>query len=235
MKKLLIVAFVLFLLVVIVLYLSSTETKLSRPANVSKPVNKSVQASRQHSDVTAASELESNIKRWLNSGMQFHSRPDDIETSGFNLLINVTEPWEPGSDLKEIAETFENPGPKMRLQMDRFLQSGQASPPQIVETNILKAASYQMEGNPEEAYKILSQLRGMIESNPEGARLFLFPVIYLQGVAGLRIGENANCVMCRGESSCIIPISKEAVHKDRKGSLLAIKHFSEYLAAFPKI
>src|ERR1700677_2695964 len=39
--------------------------------------------------------------------------------------------------------------------------------------------------------------------------------------------------MCRGESSCIIPISPSAVHANRLGSELAVKHFMEYLEQFP--
>src|ERR1700735_5024825 len=58
-------------------------------------------------------------------------------------------------------------------------------------------------------------------------------VIYLQGVTGLRMGENDNCVLCRGESSCILPISPAAVHAHPKGSRLAIEHFTEYLRRFP--
>ena len=39
--------------------------------------------------------------------------------------------------------------------------------------------------------------------------------------------------MCRGESSCILPIAPAAVHADVIGSRLAIRHFTEYLEKFP--
>ena len=39
--------------------------------------------------------------------------------------------------------------------------------------------------------------------------------------------------MCRGESSCIFPISPAAVHTNPAGSRLAIEHFTEYLEHFP--
>jgi hypothetical protein len=58
-------------------------------------------------------------------------------------------------------------------------------------------------------------------------------VIYLQAVTALRRGETENCIMCRGESSCIIPIAPAAVHTIPEGSRLAIKHFREYLEQFP--
>ena len=65
------------------------------------------------------------------------------------------------------------------------------------------------------------------------AEAWLYTVIYFQGVTALRRGENDNCVMCRGESSCILPISPAAVHTNPTGSRLAIKHFTEYLEQFP--
>ena len=61
----------------------------------------------------------------------------------------------------------------------------------------------------------------------------LATVIYVQGVTALRRGENENCIMCRGESSCILPISPAAVHTNPAGSRLAIEHFTEYLEQFP--
>ena len=49
----------------------------------------------------------------------------------------------------------------------------------------------------------------------------------------MRRGENENCIECRGESSCILPISPAAVHTNPTGSRLAIQHFTEYLRQFP--
>ena len=61
----------------------------------------------------------------------------------------------------------------------------------------------------------------------------LYRIIYFQGVTALRRGENDNCIMCRGESSCILPIAPAAVHTKPEGSRLAIRHFTEYLEQFP--
>jgi hypothetical protein len=49
----------------------------------------------------------------------------------------------------------------------------------------------------------------------------------------MRLGENDNCILCRGESSCILPITMGAIHTKPRGSQLAIKHFTEYLDKFP--
>jgi hypothetical protein len=61
----------------------------------------------------------------------------------------------------------------------------------------------------------------------------LYTFIFSQGVTALRQGETENCVMCRGESSCILPISPAAVHIHPEGSRVAIRHFTEYLDEFP--
>src|SRR5207249_3781717 len=62
---------------------------------------------------------------------------------------------------------------------------------------------------------------------------WLFTIIYFQGVTALRLGENENCIQCRGESSCILPIVPAAIHLNPQGSRLASKHFTEYLEQFP--
>ena len=39
--------------------------------------------------------------------------------------------------------------------------------------------------------------------------------------------------MCRGESSCILPLAPAAMHTNPAGSRLAIRHFTEYLERYP--
>ena len=52
-------------------------------------------------------------------------------------------------------------------------------------------------------------------------------------MTALRRGETDNCIMCRGEKSCILPLAPAAVHTNPTGSRLAIRHFTEYLEQFP--
>ncbi len=73
----------------------------------------------------------------------------------------------------------------------------------------------------------------MAEKDDMLAEFGMYTLIYVQGVTALRRGETDNCVMCRGESSCILPIAAAAVHTDQTGSRLAIGHFTEYLERFP--
>ena len=39
----------------------------------------------------------------------------------------------------------------------------------------------------------------------------LYTIIFYKGMTGLRIAENDNCVMCRGEGSCIFPLAPAAL------------------------
>ena len=61
----------------------------------------------------------------------------------------------------------------------------------------------------------------------------LTTLFYLQGVTAMRRGENENCVMCRGERSCILPLAPAAFHTNPVGSRQAIRHFTEMLERFP--
>ena len=103
----------------------------------------------------------------------------------------------------------------------------------LVADMILKAALLNYEGEVEQSYKLLQHLRSIVEADDRLAQGSLGSVIYFQGVDALRIGENENCIMCRGETSCILPISPAAVHTNPRGSRLAIGHFTEYLQLFP--
>src|SRR5262249_46475790 len=96
-----------------------------------------------------------------------------------------------------------------------------------------KAAAYNFDGDTEHAYELLAEARRWVEQNDALADLGLYSVIFMQGVTALRRGETENCVMCRGESSCILPIAAAAVHTNPTGSRLAICHFTEYLEQFP--
>ena len=99
----------------------------------------------------------------------------------------------------------------------------------------LTSASASMSmGEPAQAYATLQELRQRLEEWGDPIRCMgLSSVMFFQGVAALRQGEDENCILCRGESSCILPISAAAVHEHPEGSRLAIQHFTEYLAAFP--
>ena len=96
-----------------------------------------------------------------------------------------------------------------------------------------KASVFNFDGQTGRAYELLADTRAWVEKSDPLAELGLYTVIYFQGVTALRRGETENCVMCRGDSSCILPIVPAAVHTNPAGSRLAIQHFTEYLQQFP--
>ena len=53
------------------------------------------------------------------------------------------------------------------------------------------------------------------------------------GILALRRGEIDNCIKCVGPSSCIFPISRQAVHQNQEGSREAVRWFTEYLREWP--
>ena len=67
-----------------------------------------------------------------------------------------------------------------------------------------------------EGLETLELTRLWLSSRPRSTRRMLYTIIYFQGITALRRGETENCVMCRGESSCILPISAAAVHNSRR-------------------
>src|SRR5262249_47869961 len=98
----------------------------------------------------------------------------------------------------------------------------------LSEVNVLN-----FQGETARAYELLEKTRSWVASRDALAELGMYTVMYFQGVTALRRGETENCIMCRGESSCILPIGPAAVHTNPSGSRLAIQHFTEYLEKFP--
>lgn len=156
-----------------------------------------------------------------------------LDTSGFGLICKHVTPWSPSASLEEIRAAWQGVGYRRVEEIGRTLAA-----PALPETKRLpllveKALCLSYEGEAEAAYQVIAEGRALAERKPEWASRTLYPLIYLQGVFALRRAENENCIMCRGESSCIIPISPAAVHTNPTGSRLAIKHFTEYLERFP--
>ncbi len=97
----------------------------------------------------------------------------------------------------------------------------------------MKAAIYQYEADPRRCSEALEEARAWLASRDAVAQQWLYSVIYFQGISAMRLGENENCILCRGESSCIVPLSAAAVHTKPEGSRAAIGYFTEYLDEFP--
>ena len=117
-------------------------------------------------------------------------------------------------------------------EIDRKLaEPGDAD--QKVRCLLIKASMHCCEGEAARDYKALQQARSLVRTDDIMMAEWLYTIIYFQGVTGLRRGETENCVLCRGESSCILPIAPGRRPHQPAGSRLAIKHFTEYLGSSP--
>lgn len=156
-----------------------------------------------------------------------------FDPSGFLLTI-PTQQWPQDASLTEIRDHWE----KWHQEMARSLKQAQVDagndPSELMSALAIRASFFLSEGKADEASALLREARQVIERIGGQARYSLLgSLIYFQGVASLRQGENDNCIMCRGDSSCIVPIRDTAIHKNPNGSRQAIVHFSEYLEHYP--
>ncbi|MGP0069500.1 MAG: CRTAC1 family protein [Isosphaeraceae bacterium] len=166
-------------------------------------------------------------------GVRYRPHALPIDQSGFGAALFAVQPWKPDATLKEIAEHWGRPGYRGVAIVDRQLADAKITRNDRFSHLYLKAALLGYEGEADKAYHVLEELRTLIESDDRLAQSALGTVIYLQGVMGLRLGENENCLMCQGDSACLLPIAASAVHTNPRGSRRAIGHFREYLEQFP--
>ncbi len=169
-------------------------------------------------------------------GRRLAFRPyEPTDTSGYQVVLAALDPWKPGDSLEKVSASWREPGHKLIAKLEGTLESARRAGDHRKAAAMLMTKSLLLnyEGEPERSYEVLSEARSIVEDSDQVAQEFLYTIIYFQGVVGLRRGENDNCIMCRGESSCILPIAPAAVHTNPIGSRLAIHHFTEYLEQFP--
>jgi hypothetical protein len=157
-----------------------------------------------------------------------------IDTSGFGAVLPMLQPWPETATLEEIAAVFRRVGYRDIERLEEGLALPGLTEPNRLVLTLMKAALFNYEGEPDRAYRVLEGVRSSLEGNDALAEPWLYSVIFFQGVTALRRGENDNCIDCRGESSCILPIGPAAVHTNPTGSRLAVRQFSEYLERFPE-
>jgi hypothetical protein len=156
-----------------------------------------------------------------------------VDSGGFMAVLPMLDRWPTGATLETVRDSFRDAGHRSITKIDHAIAGPNLNDNQKLVLNFMRAALFNYEGEPAAAYDVMTKLRASFDGNDALAQEWLFSVINFQGVTALRIGENDNCIMCRGESSCIIPIAPAAVHMKPAGSRLAIKHFREYLGQFP--
>jgi hypothetical protein len=152
-----------------------------------------------------------------------------LDSSGFMTLFVSVDPWRANATLEEYAAAYQQAVPRGLAFMDKFLETGVLP---MVTVLLRKASLFHAKGDPASAYQTLQELESRIQGTELEAE-WLYTVVFYKGLTAMRIAENENCVLCRGDSSCIFPIAPAAVHTKPAGSRLAIQHFSEYLQQFP--
>jgi hypothetical protein len=157
-----------------------------------------------------------------------------VDTGGFTAVLPSLDRWPPTASFEEIARIFKGVGFRNIEKIERQLATPEFPKDRRIIFELAKASLFNYEADPARAYDVLQKVRTWLGEEDKLAEQWLYTVIYFQGATALRQGENDNCIMCRGESSCILPISKAAVHSKPHGSKLAIQHFTEYLARFPE-
>jgi FG-GAP-like repeat/ASPIC and UnbV len=164
---------------------------------------------------------------------RFRARMPILDLSGFRSLADKLPDWGPEASFEDIGKSWRGLAHRGIDRIDQRLAGADQSPTAWFELSISKVALLHSGGETDAAYRFLEELRSTVERDHELVQAALGTVIYYQGVTAMRRGENENCILCRGESSCIIPIAPAAVHTNPAGSRLAIKHFTEYLDQYP--
>ncbi|MHC5538908.1 FG-GAP repeat domain-containing protein [Singulisphaera rosea] len=156
-----------------------------------------------------------------------------LESSGFSLILTMVDRWKPDASLQDVAECWRDVGHRLGRVVDERLAQPSMTDEAKVPLLVRKAMLLNSEAEPENAYAALAEARGLAERNKSVRDAWLYSLVYFQGISALRLGEDQNCILCRGESSCILPISSAAAHTNPHGSRLAIERFTEYLERFP--
>ncbi len=156
-----------------------------------------------------------------------------VDTAGFLSILGRLKRWNASATLQEIAESWRGEPARNLERIDRSLADPKKNDLEKLQLRLERATILNFQGDPKASYDALVQTRAWLETTHRTAEMGLYTLIFFQGVTALRRGETDNCVMCRGESSCILPIVPAAVHTLPEGSRLAIGHFTEYLTKFP--
>lgn len=157
---------------------------------------------------------------------------ETVDTGGVMFAFMGLKPWKDPTSLAEVQAAFDRIGYRIAERIEGDLAKN-PSAEAAVKYMLAQASLLLYEGDAIKAYEVLCNARRRaIASDPVSAQ-WLYTIIFYQGVAGLRRGENENCVECRGEGSCLFPLQASAVHDQPAGSRLALRHFTEYLEQFP--
>ncbi len=184
-------------------------------------------------DGTAAADDKGRAPAARDSAAPVQFTPRREFSGGGFLAVRDHVRWNATATLAEVRDGWVAGRLGLYKDIERELNEPGLSDVKKLQLSISKAAWLSYDGEANRAYDVLKETRAWAEKSDQVKGLGLYSVIFFEGMAALRQGENDNCIMCRGESSCIVPISPAAVHTIPDGSRRAIEHFTEYLTRFP--
>ena len=160
-----------------------------------------------------------------------------LDDSGFTLATTFTAPVADRADLDRVAQAIRERARRGIAEVERTLAevdpSGLDGPQLVVKFRQEIALLHLYEGDFDEAARQLERAAEAAEDPlvPVGLRANLDALL---AVAALRRGETENCVACVGPSSCLWPISPEAVHLLPDGAAEAVDRLSNYIEQRPE-
>ncbi len=166
---------------------------------------------------------------------------DKFEDGGYATAVRYMAPIQDLVSLEDLRESVRGRGRRalsaLRADYDRLAPlNSKPTRDQIVKKATLEQSIgfvHMYDGRFLEATSWLE--RALETSRPsEAPAMVRSRIKAVLGIVALRRGEIENCLECSGPSSCIYPISRQAVHKNPSGSREAIKWFSEFLAESPR-
>ncbi len=190
-----------------------------------------IRANGPHSDRRSQTASETIAAQTIAS-LPFSVR-QPIDPTGYKLAEAGVAKWSPEATMEEIAEDWRGLGARLGAKIEADLGNPELHFGQQVHGLLLKASLLNYDGESAKSFAALEEARAAAARAPNAAAHWLYTIVYLQAVTSLRRGETENCILCRGESSCILPLSPAARHTNPIGSRLAIKYFTEYLERFP--
>ena len=160
-------------------------------------------------------------------------RPANFDDSGFRAVTSFELPVKDPSSLEHLRDCYQGAGRRGVLAIRKELAQSSLLPLQRLERLETLARCHLYEAEFRQAATVLEEAHALIDANTERLLDQLPALLFLQGVAALRLGETENCVECGCESSCILPILPRAVHQKPEGSKEAVRYFTEYLRLCP--
>ncbi len=162
---------------------------------------------------------------------------EGFENAGFGTATRFTGPIADRSSLADVRAAIATRSERgIRACLEELRSVPDGVPDQAVrrlkaEYSLILLLMYQGKFNDAALWTERAIADAGAPGTPNGLQINLRALL---GVIHLRRGETENCIECIGPSSCIFPLSRQAVHQKTSGSSAAIQQFTEYLRQRPE-